>query len=139
MLNLSLSGPPGPLLIRLIQTAMDRGTIVVAASPASGPLGFPASLTGVIAVQSDSVHTRHGSDSVIAPGEQILTTTPYGHYDFLSGSSLAAAHVSGIVALLLERDSSLTSKDILELLNNSPHHNKKSINAYNALSSLMNK
>src|SRR3546814_12180493 len=36
-----------------------------------------------------------------APGEDILTTQPDGRYDFASGSSLAAAHVSGIAALLL--------------------------------------
>ena len=36
-----------------------------------------------------------------APGRDILTLAPGGHYDFGSGSSLAAAHVSGVVALLL--------------------------------------
>src|SRR3546814_1801458 len=36
-----------------------------------------------------------------APGEDILTTQPDGRYDFAAGSSLAAAHVSGIAALLL--------------------------------------
>ena len=35
-----------------------------------------------------------------APGSDILTTQPGGGYDFTSGSSMAAAHVSGIVALL---------------------------------------
>jgi subtilisin family serine protease len=36
-----------------------------------------------------------------APGRDILTLAPGGHYDFGSGSSLAAAHVSGLVALML--------------------------------------
>ena len=37
-----------------------------------------------------------------APGHEILSTVPGGSYDFFSGSSLAAAQVSGVAALLLE-------------------------------------
>jgi subtilisin family serine protease len=44
---------------------------------------------------------------VLAPGEHVLTTTPNGSWGFLSGSSFAAAHVSGIAALLLERSPKL--------------------------------
>lgn len=38
----------------------------------------------------------------IAPGEEILTTMPSDTYDFISGASFASAHVSGIVALLVQ-------------------------------------
>ena len=47
------------------------------------------------------------ADSVpvlFAPGSEVLTLVPDGRYDFLSGSSLAAASVSGGIALLLARD-----------------------------------
>ena len=36
-----------------------------------------------------------------APGVEILTTAPPHAYAFLSGTSLAAAHVSGVVALMM--------------------------------------
>jgi subtilisin family serine protease len=53
---------------------------------------------------------------VAAPGVEILTTVPEDAYDFVSGSSLAAAHVSGIVALLLEANPTLSPDRIKELL-----------------------
>jgi subtilisin family serine protease len=44
-----------------------------------------------------------------APGREILTTTPNAGYAFLSGNSLAAAHVTGVVALLLEREPAISA------------------------------
>ena len=125
ILNLSLGGPPDTLLARLIGKAQDRGVIVVAAVMDRGsPVpGFPASVESVIAVvASDSrglVHVPAGlvrPGILAAPGVDVITTAPRGTYDFLSGSSLAAAHVSGIAALLLERNPRLTAAEVRELL-----------------------
>jgi subtilisin family serine protease len=55
-------------------------------------------------------------DVLSAPGNDILTTQPGGGYDFTSGSSMAAAHVSGIVALLLALSPELDAHSIRELL-----------------------
>jgi subtilisin family serine protease len=52
----------------------------------------------------------------VAPGVEILTTVPNDGYDFVSGSSLAAAHVSGIIALLLEVKPNLSPDQIKKLL-----------------------
>jgi subtilisin family serine protease len=125
ILNLSLGGPPDPLLARLIAKAVDRGATVVAAVMERGAPapGFPASLDPVIAVIASDVHgevrlpaglARRGL--LAAPGIDILTTSPHGGYDFRSGSSLAAAHVSGVAALLLERDPRLTGAAVRALL-----------------------
>ena len=57
-----------------------------------------------------------GGGAVVAPGNDILTTGPRGTYDFFSGSSLAAAHVSGVAALLLERRPELRPAELRELL-----------------------
>src|SRR5262252_4344042 len=102
VLNLSLGGPADPLLTRLLMAAMTQGITVVAATleaSTQGP-GFPASLEGVMAVRASDpagqVHgDMHGSPrpALAAPGIDILTTVPTDTYDFLSGSSLAAAHV----------------------------------------------
>jgi subtilisin family serine protease len=45
-----------------------------------------------------------------------LTTVPRRAYDFISGSSLAAAHVSGIAALLLEHAPDLAPEQLTRLL-----------------------
>ena len=69
---------------------------------------FPASLPGVLAVRSSgpsgSLRAAPGTaEALAAPGVHILTTMPRGTYDFFTGSSMAAAQVSGVVALLLWR------------------------------------
>jgi subtilisin family serine protease len=51
-----------------------------------------------------------------APGNDILTTQPNDGYDFTSGSSMAAAHVTGIVALLLSLAPKLDAATVHNLL-----------------------
>lgn len=100
VINLSLAGPSDPLLTRLVQRAVDGGTIVVGAVPASGLRNdFPADIPAVIAV--DEVENDNADARVMrAPGRDVISLAPGGHYDFYSGSSLATAEVSGLVALL---------------------------------------
>ena len=103
VLNLSLSGPDDRLLRALLKTALDRGTAVVAAfDPHQPDGGFPASVPGVIAV-ADSRLAQEGRPVYIAPGRDIPTTEPGGRWFLASGSSFAAAHVSGLVALVRQR------------------------------------
>ena len=90
----------------------------VAALPPDGRIrGFPAALDGVIVVGSASASAPKGV--VNAPGRDILTTQPDGRYDFASGSSLAAAHVTGIAALLLARAPALEGEAIRAILRRS--------------------
>jgi subtilisin family serine protease len=51
-----------------------------------------------------------------APGREILTLLPGGHYDFASGDSIATAQVSGVVALLLAKHAGLSAADTYRLL-----------------------
>lgn len=103
IINLSLTGPADPLLAELLGWAEARGIVVVGPVAADGARdGFPAGVAGVVAVDRSESPDRRG-DVIYAPGEDILTLTPGGHYDFASGSSLAAAEVSGIAALLIQR------------------------------------
>ena len=124
IINMSLSGPADVLLERLLQTAGDMGIIVVAAAAhdAAAP-GFPAELNFVTAVVASNAKAQvrvpvWGADKILlaAPGIEILTTAPRESYDFLSGSSLAAAHVSGVIALLLEHRPRLTQRELWTLL-----------------------
>ena len=124
ILNMSLIGPDDPLLAVLLDKAIEKGIFVVAANTGIGNANerFPASLKNVIAVQSSpglKVQPQDQAIAVTAPGEKILTTLPQGTYDFISGSSIAAAEVSGIVALLLELKPDLTLAETQSILQKS--------------------
>ncbi len=113
VINLSLGGPADPLLNRLLQKALAKGIVVVGATPATGGnSGFPVGMPGVIAVQERA----DGGPGLQAPGNEVLTLTPGGRYDFGSGSSLAAAQVSAAAALILQRQPGLDGPAIERLL-----------------------
>jgi subtilisin family serine protease len=107
VINMSLSGPADRLLGQLIDAALARGIAVVSAVDRALPGGgFPASHTGVVGVADDRGNTDSGTailrGAVTAPGRDVPTTQPGQRWAFVSGSSYAAAHVSGLLALLCE-------------------------------------
>ncbi|UPG95168.1 S8 family serine peptidase [Luteibacter aegosomatissinici] len=116
IINLSLGGPADPLLGKLLDQLLSQGRIVIAALPPNGdPRGFPDSAPGVIVVRTTA--TGPAPPGVVsAPGNDILTTQPGGGYDFTSGSSMATAHVSGIVALLLSVSPGLDARAVHDIL-----------------------
>lgn len=85
---------------------------------------FPATLSNVIAVgaisQSGSIanFSNYGSAiDVCAPGESVYTIVPNTNLaEFGSGTSLAAAHVSGLAALVLEVNPKLKSKEVQDII-----------------------
>jgi len=102
VINLSLSGPQDRLLQQLVGVAQARGVRVVGAiDPARSDGGFPASSPGVFAVAADDA-PRHGAQCLLAPGRDVPTTMPGARWGMVSGSSYAAAHVSGMLALIGE-------------------------------------
>jgi subtilisin family serine protease len=113
VINLSLGGPPDELLTRMVQAAQARGAVVVGAMPPGAVRnGFPVTIAGVI-VAGD------GGGAFAAPARDVLTLTPGGRYDFASGSSIAAAQVTAIVALLLERRPGLDAASLERVLRTS--------------------
>ncbi len=123
ILNLSLTGPYDPLLARLIEKAVQQGIIIIASQTdrEDAKSGFPAQQPGVIGVRSINsklVQSSYESQAmtVSAPGEDILTTLPNGTYDFISGNSLATAHVSGLAALMLQLKRNVNSQELSKLL-----------------------
>jgi subtilisin family serine protease len=128
VLNFSLAGPPDPLLGKLIDHALAKGIVVVAADGGSAAQSFPASYKGVIGVMGSNdlngpptVPAGHSGAMLAAPGVDILTTMPHNTYDLFSGSSAAAAEISGIAALLLEKNPRLTPPEISAILHKTAH------------------
>jgi len=126
VLNMSLTGPFDPLLERLLAAVQAAGVVIVAARPTEPNSGnhFPASLDTVIDVgNSTQRRTESGTISPLqelyAPGNQIMVAIPNDAYDFRSGSSLAAAHVSGAIALLLAVSPDLPLTAVMEYLRES--------------------
>lgn len=138
IVNLSLAGPDDPLLEQLIQVLINDGIAVVGAEPEDLSLQpFPSSVNGVIAVRGAHRELRPARFSVPAPGTDIITTVPTADYQYLSGNSLAVAHVSGIMALLRQLDGRLTPSDLAQLLFDSTTDRDiagKSVNACDVLS-----
>jgi subtilisin family serine protease len=106
VINMSLSGPDDRLLREIISVALGRRLAVVSAFDAKLPAGgFPASVAGVIPV-SDLSLAGSRADVYSAPGRDVPTTEPGGRWFLVNGSSFAAAHVSGLIALVRQRQRS---------------------------------
>ncbi len=119
IVNLSLTGPADPLLERIVAHALKRGTVVVGALPASGRReGFPTAIAGVIAVDVAGRGTAVPR-TLRAPGIDVFTLAPSGRYDAASGSSVAAAGVTAIAALMLSLQPRLTASDLEAILTRS--------------------
>jgi subtilisin family serine protease len=119
VVNMSFAGPKDALLTRALAAARGRGLILVAAAGNAGPKApplYPAADPNVIAVTAvdadDKVFdqaNRGGYVALAAPGVDVLVASPGGAYAFTSGTSVAAAHIAGVAALMLERQPALTA------------------------------
>lgn len=129
VINLSLGGPKDSLIAELVKEAFSRGSVIVAAAGDKGLttyLPYPAALPEVIAVAAVDIKgkpyaegIRGGFIDFCAPGVDIMTTTPGNKYNFYTGTSMAAAYVTGAVALLLQKYPNLSPEKARFLLEKS--------------------
>ncbi|MCL6542830.1 MAG: S8 family serine peptidase [Roseiflexus sp.] len=135
VLNLSLGGRgqcPSYWQEAINDVTTQGAVVVVAAGNSNGNAAYytPAGCNGVITVAATD---RNGSRAwfsnfgaaveISAPGVDVLstwndgTTTPgAAAYAWMSGTSMAAPHVSGVVSLMLSRNPSLTPAQVLAIL-----------------------
>lgn len=114
IVNMSFAGPKDAVIERAIAATAARGLVLIAAAGNAGaksPPLYPAANPNVIAVsatdQQDRLFTasnRGNYIAVAAPGVDIFLPAPDGKYQMTSGTSFSAAYVSGVAALLLERN-----------------------------------
>ncbi|MBV8751244.1 MAG: S8 family serine peptidase [Hyphomicrobiales bacterium] len=132
VVNMSFAGPADPRLRDALTKANGKGMVLIAAAGNAGPTSpplFPAADPVVIAVTavdaSDALFSganRGKYIAVAAPGVDVLVPAPDASYQLTTGTSVAAAEVSGVVALLLERNPRLTPKDVRRILMRTAKH-----------------
>lgn len=126
VVNMSFAGPADPGLSRHLAAASAKGTVLIAASGnlgAKAPPQYPAADPNVIAVSATDARdnlfraaVRGNHIDVAAPGVDILVPAPNADYQLTSGTSVAAAQVSGIAALMLQRRPSLKPDEVRQVL-----------------------
>jgi subtilisin family serine protease len=131
IVNMSFAGPNDAMLRDMLGKANERGIVLIAAvgnaGPRSPPL-YPAADAHVIGVTATDAEdkllpqaNRGTQVAVAAPGVDILAAAPEGGYQVTSGTSVAAAHASGVAALLLARDGKLTPAQVRNAMIRSAH------------------
>jgi subtilisin family serine protease len=126
VINMSFAGPSDPEMQLKIAALRRRGAVLVAAAGNAGPQArplYPAAYPEVLAVTATDIDdkifdkaNRGTHIAVAAPGVAILAAAPNESYQMQSGTSFAAAQVSGVVALLLERNRRLDGASIRRIL-----------------------
>jgi subtilisin family serine protease len=126
IINMSFAGPKDPLVERGIAATAAKGILMVAAAGNAGaksPPLYPAANPNVIAVSGTDAQeklfaasNRGNYIAIAAPAADIFLPAPDEKYQITSGTSFSAAYVSGVVALILERNPALTPNDAREIL-----------------------
>jgi Subtilase family len=126
IVNMSFAGPKDALVERGIAAAIAKGIVMVAAAGNAGPKSpplYPAANPNVIAVSAtdaqDKLFTASNRGSYIAiaaPGVDIFLPAPDEKYQMTSGTSFSAAYVSGLAALMLERNPALKPEEVRAIL-----------------------
>jgi hypothetical protein len=126
IVNMSFAGPKDALIERGIAATAAKGIVMVAAAGNAGPKSpplYPAANQNVIAVSATDAQDRlfaasnRGSHIAIsAPGVDIFLPAPGEKYQMTSGTSFSAAYVSGLAALMLERNALLKPDEVRAIL-----------------------
>jgi subtilisin family serine protease len=126
VINMSFAGPSDPAIHRSLEAARKKGIVLIAAAGNAGPKSpplYPAADPNVVAVTATDADdklfeqaNRGKHIAIAAPGAGVMVAIPEGGYQASSGTSYAAAEVSGIVALILERQSNLTPDKVRNIL-----------------------
>jgi subtilisin family serine protease len=116
-----------PIVADAIQFALASNVVVVvsAGNERASFDRYPANISGVISVSATTEQDRSASFSsfgnfisLAAPGVNILTSKRNNGYEQFAGTSASAPIVSGVVALMLEKNPLLTPKQVKSIIEN---------------------
>ena len=130
VVNMSLgTSEDSEVFLKAIKSVYNAGIAMVAASGndgLNGEIDYPAAYRETIAVGAITVnntlawYSNSGNRiNLVAPGDRVLSTLGERSYGRLSGTSMATAHVTGVIALMLKLDSTLSPFQITNILANS--------------------
>jgi len=131
IINMSFAGPFDPLIALALRSVHEKDIVLVAAAGNEGPgakPAYPASDRNVIAVtatdRNDKIFDAANRGTYIAlaaPGTDVIAASPANNYQFTSGTSIAAAHISGVIALLLSEKPDLSADSVRRILKDTAH------------------
>lgn len=134
VINMSLGWSDSAELREALAYAASRNVITVSAAGNSGESspGNPAQYatqygisvgaidsSGEIADFSNRAGNNSALQHVVAPGVNVYSTEPNNRYGYSSGTSMAAPHVAGVIALMLSANPNLTHAQVRQILVNS--------------------
>jgi len=124
VISMSLGGGYSKTLADACKYAWNHGVLLVAAAGNNNRNidvnpSYPASFETVIAVAATDSNDQKASYSnygykieVAAPGTNVYSTLPGNSYGYLSGTSMACPHVSGLAGLIWSYNTSMTNQDV---------------------------
>jgi hypothetical protein len=126
IINMSFAGSKDALIERGLAALAGKGIVMVAAAGNAGPKSpplYPAANANVIAVSATdagdrlfAASNRGGHIALSAPGVEIFLPAPDEKYQMISGTSFSAAYISGLAALMLERNPALKPDEVRAIL-----------------------
>ncbi|MBW4564269.1 MAG: S8 family serine peptidase [Mojavia pulchra JT2-VF2] len=152
VINLSLGSDfPNSSLASAIEYASKKGVVVVMAAGNNGLpiLSYPASYADKWGIAVGAVDRNNNMADfsnqpgisqlayVTAPGVDIESTLPGDQYGNYSGTSMAAPHVAGVVALMLSANRNLTDSQVRQIITQTAGNSTPSANSSFRVDSLV--
>jgi subtilisin family serine protease len=126
VVNMSFAGPKDAIVGRGLAALAARKIVMVAAAGNAGPKSpplYPAADANVMAVSAtdaqDKLFAASNRGSYIAlsaPGVDLFLPAPDDKYQITSGTSFSSAYVSGLAALVLQRNPALKPDEVRAIL-----------------------
>jgi hypothetical protein len=126
VINMSFAGPKDALVGRGLSALAARNIVMVAAAGNAGPKSpplYPAADPNVMAVSATDARdklfaasNRGSYIAVSAPGVDLFLPAPGDKYQITSGTSFSSAYVSGLAALMLQRNPALKPAELHAIL-----------------------
>ena len=126
IVNMSFTGPKDAIIGRGLSALAARNIVMVAAAGNAGPKSpplYPAADANVIAVSATDVQdklfaasNRGSYISVSAPGVDLFLPASDDKYQITSGTSFSSAFISGVAALMLQRNPALKPEEVRAIL-----------------------